>query len=230
MSPLAIIWPVIFVTAGAVIVLVRNDRRRRSAGRQAGEPTFWTWVERLGWCFGIVSGVAAVWTLAVPLLPGSSQAKTVPPGAAPSVSAAAATVVVGSDGYVLVPCSWIMVCNDGDKVDLDTGHPGHGSASLQVGPARDGGPAEIILEDDRIHSSDTTPRFVIAPGTAATAADCENLLGHRSYRRVQVGLEDLTEGTKVCVETNEKHVTLVDVMRISLDPVELRIAFTTWKT
>ncbi|WP_188191197.1 hypothetical protein [Nonomuraea sp. SYSU D8015] len=223
-----IIWLIVCVTAGTLILVIRHIRKKRttvagSGGREAGEPTspFWTWVERCGWCFGIVSGIAAVWTLVTSASPGSSPAKT--PSPDPS------SVVASSDGYPLEPCSWTLVCNDRDKMDLDTGNPGHGSSSIQVGPARNGGPAEIILEDDRIHGSDTTPRYVISPGTTADAADCVNLLAHKKYRRLEVGLDDLTQGTKLCVETNDKQVALVTVMRVSYDPVGLEIAFTTWK-
>ncbi|GAA3543232.1 hypothetical protein GCM10022419_024260 [Nonomuraea rosea] len=222
-----IVWLITCVTAVALIIAVRQvGKKRVAAARNGGRETdenasasLWTWVERGGWCAGIVSGVAAVWTLfsAPPAAPAKPQ------------SSDSSSVVASSDGYRLEPCS-SLDCNDRDKVDLDTGHPGHGSASIQIGPARKGGSAEIILEEDEIHGSDTTPRYVIAPAMTAGAADCVNLLAHQSYRRLDIGLDDLGQGTKLCVETDEKHVALVSVMRISYDPVELEIAFTTWKT
>ncbi|MEU7832592.1 MULTISPECIES: hypothetical protein [unclassified Nonomuraea] len=223
-----IIWLIACVAAGSFIFTIRYVRKKRvsaagSRRQEADQPasSFWTWMERIGWLFSIVSGIAAVWTLVAPASPGPASAK--PPSPDPS------SVATSSNDYLLKPCSWTIVCNDGDKVDLDTGTPGHGSSSIQVGAAREGGLAEIILEDDHIHGPDTTRRFVIAPGTAASADDCVNLLAHENYRQLEVRMDDLKQGAKVCVETNEKKVALVSVMRVSYEPVELEIAFTTWE-
>ncbi|MEU4571326.1 MULTISPECIES: hypothetical protein [Nonomuraea] len=220
------IWLIVCVAAGALILAIRHAVKRRAASGGGGgqESPFWTWTERCGWLAGIVSMFAALWPLVA-----SALATTASGTPAPSAAATQPAVVAASDGYVLRPCSWTMVCNDGDKVDLDTGKPGHGGSDILVGPAREGGPAEVILEDDHVHGSDSTARYVIAPATAASAADCANLLAHQKYRRPELGLEDLGQGAKVCAETTEKHVALVTVMRVSYEPVELEIAFTTWK-
>ncbi|GII65591.1 hypothetical protein Skr01_56760 [Sphaerisporangium krabiense] len=180
----------------------------------------WTWIERIGWLAGLISTVFAGVTLARDL----SE-----PAAAPNASSAGPSpspaVKVSRNSYTLHASSWIST-NDRDKVDLDTGHPGHGRASLQVGPARDGGPAEIILEDDSIHGADPKVSYTLTRAT--TYAACAAALAREGDHLTEIPLDRLGPGSRFCVTTDEKRLSLVRVVARNSETAELVIAFTTW--
>jgi hypothetical protein len=61
--------------------------------------------------------------------------------------------------------------NDRDKIDLDTGQPGHGGAPIQFGPRREGDAAEIILEEDELHTIADAQRARVNSRTDSDIAD-----------------------------------------------------------
>ncbi|MFI6505898.1 hypothetical protein [Nonomuraea typhae] len=160
---------------------------------------------------------------------GWVQGLTSPPGADQSgAQPAAHAVLVKRDSYALRPSSSVAT-NDEDKVDLDTGHPGYGRSTIQLGPARDGGPAEIILEDDHVHGFDKTAPFAPAPKGASTFQDCSTGLADQAARLARLNLSDLTEGSSFCVETSDKNISLVRIAKMQSDPVAVDISFVTWR-
>ncbi|MEV1083739.1 hypothetical protein AB0I98_36940 [Streptomyces sp. NPDC050211] len=117
-----------------------------------------------------------------------------------------------------------------DKVDLDSGHPGHGKTKVQIGHRRDGGLAEIILERHKILTASGSPAYVkIDHGLAMDYYACRSALQATAERVNGIRNDELQKGDRLCVETSQKNIALVYI----IEPPErasprLLITFTVW--
>lgn len=169
-------------------------------------------------------------------------------GAAAAAAAIVTTLVVnlGADppratparvvreGSVLLTASRVP-CTAGDshdKIDFDSGQPGHGKQA-QTPCAPPGGLAELILEDTEVHTADT-PRLVLLPGGPGRgsirddAATCVDALADPAALTHRIALDRLTEGSGVCVRTTDRAVAAV-VVTAPPRRGELRIAYRVWQ-
>ncbi|MDH2428803.1 hypothetical protein [Sphaerisporangium sp. TRM90804] len=214
------------IVAFLLLFLIRRVRRK-----QQSSATAWKWIERSDWIAGLGSFLVAVTALLVQVF-GPTTQTTHPPGEEASPPSAVGKeetppVVVTRNAHTLKASSWIAT-NDVDKVDLDSGHPGHGKSSIQLGPPRKGGPAEIILEQDRIHGYDSKIRYTLVAGTTTTHTQCAKALTHEADHLTEIPLDRLTPGTRLCVATDEARTALVRIVDRDLDKARLLLAFTTW--
>ncbi|MEO3812814.1 hypothetical protein ABGB17_27755 [Sphaerisporangium sp. B11E5] len=241
---LAIVVCVLAVAVGVMIGVLA--RRHRKAGKGT---TFWLSVERLGFVIAVISGSASlIFSVLGPILerhadpPVPSPAVTGQPpsrttGRSPSTpppdgEPGSRRVVLSEQGFALGPPSSFPK-PETDKIDLDSGHRGHGPIVEQWGMDSQpdpGGRTDIIIEDGEIHSYDGNERtmaLLVEPGGGGFAA-CESALAREDGRVARIALDDLEAGSQVCASTDKGRTALVTVEEVSQGPV-LTIGFTTWE-
>jgi hypothetical protein len=145
-------------------------------------------------------------------------------------------VIQEVESYELVSSS--AFCPTGDKVDLDTAKSGHGGQP-QLGEflgkcETDGGLAELILEDDRIHTPNGQSLLLpMEHGTVVDDAQCPAVVRQdTSYFISSVSLRDLQAGDYLCVTTDQGNIA-----RVRFDGVDLSfggkarvvVSYTAWR-
>lgn len=107
--------------------------------------------------------------------------------------------------------------NANDKVDLDTGEPGHGP-QLQGpwSPARAGRLADLVVEHTEVHSGCRSPLMLLArEGTAPTVAACRAALAARPGALTgSIPFSELEKGSVICMQTDEGLIAAVKVVRL----------------
>lgn len=108
--------------------------------------------------------------------------------------------------------------NANDKVDFDTGEPGHGP-QLQGSwnPARDGRLADLVLEHSELHTGCRSP-LMLRAGQDSRSIDiskCRELLtaGARDLTS-SILLSDVAQGDMICMRTDEGLVVLIEVIQL----------------
>lgn len=176
-----------------------------------------------------VTAVCAAVVLVAATAVAASASRRGAPAAPPQTGAGDGTdgePVMSSSGYKLRPSSETRT-NDQDKVDLDTGCPGWGSMDILIGPQRCGEKAELILEEDTLHTPDNaTPIVQPSGGTRANQAACRELLS-KSGGPGEIPLSDLADGAELCVRTDKGRIAAVHVVSLTGSPV-LTIDFEVW--
>jgi hypothetical protein len=154
------------------------------------------------------------------------------PPASPSTSSEPSPVVE-TRNYTLTISSFVDT-NDQDKIDLDTGCPGWGSMRPRFGPSRCGELADLILDEEGLHSSDGRPTLVklVSPSHAGYD-DCQAALDDEPDHTVsRIDVDDIGGGSELCVRTDLNKVALVRIDDLALDalgqPQVLTISFTVW--
>jgi hypothetical protein len=107
--------------------------------------------------------------------------------------------------------------NANDKVDFDTGEPGHGPQRQgSWNPARDGRLADLIIEHSELHTGCRSPQMLLTDRRRATdVAGCRSLLTSRAEDLTSsLLLSDLGPGDTVCVRTDEGLVALVKIFQL----------------
>jgi hypothetical protein len=138
-------------------------------------------------------------------------------------------------GYVLRVSTFVDT-NDEDKIDLDTACPGWGSMHPRIGPSRCGDLADIVLDENGVHTADGRPRFVVFPaGTPEDYQTCKNAFGAQPNQAVnQIGARDLGAGDQVCVQTDLAAIGAVHIDHVTRDGPgdlrEIKISFTVWRS
>jgi hypothetical protein len=103
--------------------------------------------------------------------------------------------------------------NANDKVDLDTGEPGHGSMPQGAwNPDRGGRLADLIVERDEIHTACRIPQIYLMKqrDTVMGVKACRRALKSETLS-TSVRLEVLAEGSVICVRTDEGLVARVEI-------------------
>ncbi|MGK5532361.1 hypothetical protein [Streptomyces sp. URMC 129] len=91
--------------------------------------------------------------------------------------------------------------SDNDKLDIDTGLPGHGSQP-QIRPNA-GGLADLIMEPERLHTPDDEPRLMLTTGSPTDLAACDAALSATpANARGSIPHHELTSGAVLCVRTD----------------------------
>ncbi|MGW5054582.1 hypothetical protein [Actinokineospora sp. NPDC004072] len=150
--------------------------------------------------------LGAALAIAVPLALKQEPAETPP-----------RDVVVAATAFRLVPSS-DPTTNNTDKVDLDTGCPGWGPTRIRVGPSRCGELADLILEDDKIHTPGYAPLISRPAG-----AGCDD---RTAAAVAAVAVTDLRPGAVLCVRTDKGNTADVRVDEVGPAVV---ISFQTWR-
>jgi hypothetical protein len=134
--------------------------------------------------------------------------------------------IVAKTDYQLIPSSNPLT-NDADKVDLDTGCPGWGPTSIQVGRDRCGEAADLILEPTNLHTYEELPRLALLDrGQEASWAKCQEVVEADTATIGSVQLSELRPGSELCVSTDKDHIAAVHV--VSIDSTDLVIGFEVW--
>jgi len=133
-------------------------------------------------------------------------------------------------------------CPTEDKIDLDSGQPGHGSQpqlgeydtlpeGIQDKCRHEGGLAELILEDDELHGPDGRPTLVLVDGGHADFAACRTAVDQTPQSTSRVALSAIAAGDRLCVRTDIGNVALVEIKDVdpSLFAARITIAFTVWQ-
>lgn len=214
------------VVAVGAMALQRTRSRRPAAGSSTttSGAGAWRYVERASWVVGIFGGVLGLATIAASL----RQDEAGGGGGSPD-EPGSPSVLVEDDSYRLVPSDFFS-SNDEDKVDLDTGEPGYGSSSILVGEAREGGPAELILENDQVHTGHDAVDYALVADPAPSHGACAEALADGANLTQGIDLDDLRVGSAFCVRTNDGNIARVQVRELSLDDVEMTVAFRTWRS
>ncbi|WP_157881450.1 toll/interleukin-1 receptor domain-containing protein [Streptomyces phaeochromogenes] len=117
---------------------------------------------------------------------------------------------------------------DKDKLDIDTGDPGHGTQpQIRSNPGR---LADLILEPERLHTPDNEPRILLVESESAINPTlCATLLEkEQNNLRGSVPLDELPPGSHLCVKTDEGLSAVMEVTEISSEyPVSLTLEVTT---
>ncbi|MBO0821012.1 MAG: hypothetical protein J2P26_09210, partial [Nocardiopsaceae bacterium] len=149
-----------------------------------------------------------------PAAPSDTPAPASPVPASP----AAATPAIQKTGYVLRPSSFFDT-NTQDKVDLDTGCPGWGDMHPHVGPSRCGGLADLVVEDDSLHTADSRPDIVaLPPGATANESSCRSLLSATPNDAVySIPATSLRNREVLCVRTDIGNTAVVHIRKVVTD-------------
>lgn len=171
---------------------------------------------------GVVVAAATVRSMTEPPPEKSdgSVGTTRPPAAAEPDSPCSQRPTMPSDlprrqQYVLKESN-LTFTNMLDKVDLDTGHPGHGS-QLQGdwNPARDGRLADLIVERSDVHTACQTASLLLAGRGAETNVDgCRAALAGGSTLTNSIKLADLAEGDVICAKTDEGLIAHIEIASV----------------
>jgi hypothetical protein len=125
-------------------------------------------------------------------------------------------------------------CPTADKVDLDTGDSGYGG-QFQLGDYLDecdidGGLAEVILEDDEIHTPDNSRLYLLADNDALGYEECRAALGATEQLSSKMPLTELSVGDQICVKTDEGRIARLAILDMgSTEETKITIQFTTWE-
>jgi hypothetical protein len=168
-----------------------------------------------------------------PAAPGgpSSGYWASPPGVA---SAPAIKPFIAKTGYVLRR-SESPLTNDEDKVDLDTGCPGWGDMHPHIGPSRCGETADLILDQEGIHSADDRPRFVeLDHDSAGDYTTCRAGLTANPARSLsQLEVTTLRADERICTRTDMDNIALVTIQAVKADTSDqlqrLKVDFVVWR-
>jgi hypothetical protein len=163
---------------------------------------------------------------------------TEPVGGDPRTDGRSGKVIREVDSYSLVSAdepSLSNFCPKDDKLDLDSGQPGHGGQA-QLGDyvercRTEGGLAELILERSELHTPDNSRLYkVMRDASTASFDDCNKALGNPAELRARLSLAELSAGAGVCVQTDEGNIALMRVHRIGKAGTESEvvISFVTW--
>jgi hypothetical protein len=134
--------------------------------------------------------------------------------------------IVAKTNYQLIPSSNPLT-NDADKVDLDTGCPGWGPTSVQVGRDRCGEAADLILESTNLHTYEELPRLaVLDGGQEASWTTCHEVLEADNATVGTVQLSVLRPGLELCVLTDKDNIAAVHV--VSMSSADVVIGFEVW--
>jgi hypothetical protein len=141
--------------------------------------------------------------------------------------------IVDKTGYLLRRSSFIDT-NDEDKVDVDTGCPGWGGMRPRIGPSRCGELADVILDEEGLHTAEGRPRLVyLPPGRDSGYESCRVALAQRPDPGVvEVGVGELAAGGDLCIETDLGNLAAVRIDELSLDAAggleSMTISFRVW--
>jgi hypothetical protein len=146
--------------------------------------------------------------------------------------ASAPTPILDKKSYPLRRSSSIDT-NDQDKVDLDTACPGWGGMSIRVGPRRCGELADLIVDEEGLHTPEGQPQLVRSPPERAGYETCRVMLGQRINDRASIlETKDIKPGGTLCVETDKRNIAMVRIDQVGLDTSgdleNVTINFTVW--
>ena len=173
----------------------------------------------------LVAGATATYSL--------TSGDSVVPGAGSLAPAPEPPPILAKQDYPLVTSSSPFT-NDQDKIDLDTGCPGWGDMSVRVGPRRCGELADLIVDQEGIHTRDGGPHFHRpAAGRAANLALCSTALGSDPNRNTNLlDAAKLKAADSFCVETDKDNIAVVRIERVTTDELKLlrslTISFSVW--
>jgi hypothetical protein len=162
----------------------------------------------------------------------------VPPSPSATVTqtgGAEPTPTIVKSGYILRVSTFVDT-NDEDKVDLDTACPGWGSMHPRIGPSRCGELADIVLDENGIHTADGGPGFIVVPaGTPSGYQTCVSAFGVQSNQAVnQIEAQDVSVGDQVCIKTDLAAISAVHIDHVTKDNLgdlrEIKISFTVWRS
>jgi multisubunit Na+/H+ antiporter MnhC subunit len=138
-------------------------------------------------------------------------------------------------GYQLTPSAFIDT-NDQDKIDFDSGCPGWGDMHPHLGPSRCGELADLIVDEQGIHTRDGGPHFIrLDAGEAGGFRRCRDALTAEPNQAVnQLGVDGLRNSTQLCVETEQRNIALVRVDLLAVNRLDqltaMTISFTMWRS
>jgi hypothetical protein len=120
-------------------------------------------------------------------------------------------------GQHKLTASNFITTNDLDKIDLDTGHPGHGGQTQGAwNPTRGGRLADLIVEQDRIHTVNNDARIRAASQRASdNPAWCVEEVRDRSGLVGTLSLTDAARMKAICMLTDENNVAFVRLVRVN---------------
>lgn len=104
----------------------------------------------------------------------------------------------------------------------------------RLGPSRCGELADIVVDEEGIHTPDDGARFAVpAAGGPNPYQTCRDWLDRKPNQKVnQIDGERLVPQLIICVGTDKQNIAVVQVERISLDPsgrlTAVTIGFTLW--
>ncbi|MFC4531037.1 hypothetical protein [Sphaerisporangium dianthi] len=245
---LAVVVCVVAVIGGILIIALA--RRRRRAGK---DTEYWKSVERVGFaCTVVCTPLALALSVVAPIV---TQAAVPPPLSSSDTSSAVSTpgdvalpsperpsrvasdppgqpkVLLSGTGFALGPPS-AFPAPETDKIDLDTGERGYGPIveQWQIDAQPDNGRrTDLIIEKTQVHAFSEGDRTftVLSDQEAGTRGSCVNALALDSERIGRLSLREIEQGSRLCVETDEKRVALVTIGLVSSGPV-LSIDYVTW--
>lgn len=141
--------------------------------------------------------------------------------------------IVDKTGYLLRRSSFVDT-NDQDKVDVDTGCPGWGGMHPRIGPSRCGELADVILDEEGLHTAEGRPSLVyLPPGRDGGYESCRAAFEKRPDPSViEVGVGELEAGGGLCIETDQGNLAAVRIDEISVDGTgqleSMMISFRVW--
>lgn len=184
----------------------------------------------------VIQGVAAaaLFVAAAGIYSSTTGGSHQPPSASTPTGPVPGRPLIERTGYLLSPSS-VPITNDQDKVDLDTGCPGWGDMIPRIGPRRCGELADLIVDEEGLHTRDGGPHLLLpATGQAAEYDLCRAGLGAEPDQGVnQIDVGALTAAGSFCVETDRGNIAAVRVGKVTADAAEhlaaLTIDFTVWR-
>ncbi|MGH3942874.1 MAG: hypothetical protein ACRDTG_30480 [Pseudonocardiaceae bacterium] len=140
---------------------------------------------------------------------------------------------ITKQGYVLRPSSSIAT-NDQDKVDMDTGCPGWGDMRPRLGPSRCGEQADIIADEEGIHTADGGPHLYTLATDARTFESCVAALNTEPDSGMnQLDVASLKVDDQICVRTDKRNIALIQIDAMTTDTLgqlaKLTIKFEVWQ-
>jgi hypothetical protein len=187
----------------------------------------WDWRRLLLVSVQVAASIALVAAALVAAPNGDNQSSASPStGSDPSP-------VLETKNYKLTVSSFVDT-NDQDKIDLDTGCPGWGSMRPRIGPSRCGELADIILDEEGLHSNDGRPTLAkLVSNSHPRYDDCQAALNDEPDHTVsKLDVSDIGAGTELCVRTDLNRTALVHLEDLELDTAgqlaASTISFTVW--
>lgn len=156
-------------------------------------------------------------------------------GNPPSASPSEPKPFIEQSGYTLEPSSSLLT-NDRDKIDIDTGCPGWGDMHPRVGPSRCGDLADLVADQDSIHTADGKPNiFNLAPGAPAVYRMCRAITRQRPLQGTnKIDSGALAQSEDFCVLTDQGNIAVVHIDSIKMDGTgqlaAIKIDFKAWHT
>ncbi len=163
----------------------------------------------------------------VPVAPTAETADTVPPSETPSDTQSEDIEDIedrcdspgGRSGdlprnteHTLKESNFVTTSKN-DKVDLDTGEPGYGSMPQGAwNPDSGGRLADLIVEHDEVHTACRTPQmYLMTQGDADAGVKACRRAVKSEVLSSSIRLAELTEGSVICVRTDEGLVARVEI-------------------